>query len=478
MSSVLLLVNDRLCPALLLASLLASPACASPSPPALAPVVTPPVDASPPPLAVDAQPAHPDLASTLCVDRTPCFVRRVRPAGHGAQGQALSVVSIDLGVTSEGDDDAGAPAEDDAGDITETAAEDTTNPSSGRYHRYEYWLTSDAPDTPPQLLSVTSNDGYGAAGVGFDVVTVGDNTLTRTQAGGSNWRWSYTNELTLSPLRVVSTTRTGLWSMGVNHEVTNWDWRRFAGTDSWYSPPCNAKGEPPDDPIAGAPYESELIPRLALPESFRRDGFRDVGLGACAVDLDGTGQHGFVTFGAKGDRAAASVRAVLSDRDELFAEVRDGRPSGASARWVADDHLEIWLSTEPANFSNFCLSKGEAPRQWGIRVSDGKVFAGYGSPSPGELTVDRAAKDAGLVRFRIGLPRGIHGITVAYSDGDGKKQQRVFATSVPKRGAPETLGATFDLKSDQAVCEVREGQLEPRVTPSAKAREPFADAPP
>ena len=237
-----------------------------------------------------------------------------------------------------------------------------------------------------------------------------------------------------------------------------------------------------DDP-KGEPalrwFDTFPIRDLTHPSCYRTGGFRDTALGACAAEIDGTGQHGYVTFGPTADHAAASVRAVLSDHDELFVEVHDAHPSGASGRWVADDHLEIWTATVTGGFDNQCIpTKEPPPKQWGIRLADGKVFAGYGSPKPAELTIERAAKDDGLVRFRIGLPHEYQGITVAYSDGDGHKQQRLFATSIAKKGVPETVGAAFDIKADQAVCEVRDGRLEPRITYARKPDEAFADETP
>jgi hypothetical protein len=452
-----------------------------------APVLAaPPIAAATPEAA--APTARPELAPLLCHDRPGCSVRRVRAAGRGAHGEALAVVSLDLGLTrvsgEGGDDDAGtgddagAAADDDAGsDITETASEDTTNPGwmSRPCHAYEYWLVTDPPGDAPQLLAEMCNDGYGASGVGMDTVTVGDNALTRSQSGGSSWRWSYTNEITLSPLRMVSTEHSGLWSVSTNTETTRWSWRDFAGSASWYSPPCNAKGEAPDEPARGDPYVSLLVPRLELPAAYRTGGWRDTGLGACAVDLDGTGDHGYVSFGRQGDRGDAFVRAVLSDKDELYVEVHDAHPSGASARWVADDHLEIWIASTMGGFGDFCVAKSEPPQQWGVRIADGKVFAGYGAPKPRELTVERAARDADVARFRIELPPKFRGITVAYSDGDGTKQRRLFGTSVPKRGVPETVGLTFEPKADRAACEVVAGKLEPRVTFPVKADVAFAD---
>ncbi len=417
--------------------------------------------------------AEPERPPALCGKRATCKVRKVRAAGADATGKKLAVVTLDLGVQSEVEGEAPPPAGD---DIEETDREDTTSRlAMNACHRFEYWLTVEGSDRPPQLLAVACNDGYGASGVGEDIVKVGDNAFTHTQSGGSSWRWSWTHEISLAPLRFKSSLASGSWNVSVNTQASSWDWATFQGHESWYAPPCDADGQPPQDPKEGTPYASVLVPRVAIDEAFRAGGFRTAGLGACAADVDGTGARGFLTYGGKGDRASASLRAVLSDHDELFVEVRDAMPSGTSARWVADDHLEIWLAPQRGEFGDQCLPKREAPKQWGVRVADGQVFAGYGKPSPGALHVERADAGGGVVRFKIGLPARQGGITIAYSKGDGKKQQRVFATSQVKRNAPETLGSPFVVPPTRAVCKVQGGSLEPVITRQPSPDKPFAD---
>ena len=69
----------------------------------------------------------------------------------------------------------------------------------------EYWLVEGA--SAPHLLLKLCNDGYGAAGVGVDEITIGDNRFTHFQAGGSNDRWETTDTIRLAPqtlLRVES----------------------------------------------------------------------------------------------------------------------------------------------------------------------------------------------------------------------------------------------------------------------------------
>jgi hypothetical protein len=475
MARVVLPVSPR--PLSLAAVLAASLGCTSPGPGAIPASVTLP-PALPTPSTSTSTAVTAERSPALCAGRAGCTVHRVRRAGVDAAGRKLAVVTLDLGVAAHG---AGQPEPPPSDTLEETDRQDTTSPlrgdAFGACRRLEYWLT--AGGDPPQLLAVACNDGYGASVLGVDVLTVGDNAFTRSQHGGSAWRWSWTNEVTLSPLRVTSSSWDGAWSVSVNTREASWDWAHFEGRESWYAPPCDAKGEPPVDPRPPqAPYASVLVPRLALESGFRAQGFRETALGACAADIDGTGARGFLTFGEKGPREAASVRAVLSDHDELFVEVRDAHPSGPSARWVADDHLEIWLAAERGDYTLPCVAKRAWPRQWGVRVADGQVFAGYGQPSPKELTVERAAAGPGVVRFKIALPPKQTGITIAYSDGDGKKQQRVFATSVARKGAPESLSAPFDVPPARAVCKVTDGRLEPVTTWKPAPDHPFADEQP
>lgn len=412
-----------------------------------------------------------DLRATICGDREHCDLHRVRSAGVDARGQKLSVVTLDLGVESivEGEP---VPAADH--DVDEQEREDTTSPLSPMTacHRLEYWLVTEGSGAPT-LLATACNDGYGASGVGEDVLTVGDNSFKHTQSGGSSWRWSWTNTITLSPLALTSSSWSGSWTLAGNRQEGSWDWTRFEGKQSWWSPGCDDNGETVDAPET--PFEYVLIPRVHLDDDYRATGFQAASLGACAVDIDGSGERGFVTFGKPGLRADASLRAVLSEHDELFVEVRDAHPSGASSRWVKDDHIEIFLAPERGDYMDHCLPKRAPPKQWGMRIADGKVFAGFESPNPSALVVTRAAGDAGSVRFKVQLPAGQKAITVAYSDGDGKKQRRVFATSAARRGAPETLGEPYDVKPTNAVCKVQNASLEPVMTRKPEPNQPFSD---
>lgn len=231
----------------------------APQPPR-APEPSPSASASAPP--VDGG-APSELAARLCGDRTPCVVRRDRPAGAG-----LRVVSLDLGVHPIGAD-APVGLEPPGEDVVETPTKDIIHPIMTFTHcrHLEYWLVS---DSSKQLLLSTCNDGYGASGLGEDVIEVGDGTLAYDVQGGSAWRWGSHTELALAPLRTTRETWTAHWSVGPNVEEGEIDFTTFEGKTGWFSPICDANGEPPSDGAWGDDrYEYRLLPAVALDDAYR-----------------------------------------------------------------------------------------------------------------------------------------------------------------------------------------------------------------
>lgn len=182
-------------------------------------------------------------------------------------------------------------------------------------------------------------------------------------------------------------------------------------------------------------------------------------LGACALDLDGTGDRAYLLSGARGPRADASLRAVASTRGELFVEIHDATPG-------PDDRVQLWTTTEDLSYSAQCLPRSRAaPKQWQVRALDGKVIA----PRASDLVVARAGA-SGVTRLRIELPKGARGVTIAYADADRGRIKRVFASSRVARGAPESLGRVFAVSEEQARCRVQGGALE--IAPGASITSP------
>ena len=129
------------------------------------------------------------LKPAICGTRTTCTIAKLTPAGKSDTGAALSVAEVHLGVAEAPDPQ--FPCHNNEG----------TDNDGGQ----EYWLVEGT--VKPHLLLKLCNDGYGAAGVGEDEITIGNNRLTHFQAGGSNDRWETTETIRLAPqtlLRVES----------------------------------------------------------------------------------------------------------------------------------------------------------------------------------------------------------------------------------------------------------------------------------
>src|SRR6185312_900725 len=114
--------------------------------------------------------------SAMCQTRKTCAIApSLHNAGSSAAGP-LSVAELHFGLAGKPDD---AP---DEGCI----AGDYETRDGG----VEYWLLEGS--EPPRLLLRLCNDGYGAAGVGEDEVTVAENRFVHRQYGGSASRWEET----------------------------------------------------------------------------------------------------------------------------------------------------------------------------------------------------------------------------------------------------------------------------------------------
>ncbi len=422
-----------------------------------------------PALAAVAEPS-PEMAATLrtlCGLREPCRVAMVSAAGGGAGGARLTVVELALPAP---DPEAGGPP---------ATAPEVREPECHPYRR-EFWLLQDgAGALPPRLVLTLCNDGYGAAGVGEDEVTVGDNRLVHTQSGGSNWRWSRTRTVRLSPLTVLGEQWDGWWTVGLaNVEAGRWDWTRFAGRVEWSAPACGPDGQPPelDEDAERVPgevrpdYAYVPIPMMAaetLPE-----GAGGAALGSCAVQVDARDGDGFVIHGdAAGASAGEWMRLLLIDQPRtLLVSVRtDGEWRSGASNWIHDDHLELWLGPMASYYSH-CLDSADRPRQWGIRITDGTVFDAWGQPDDRprvesrQQRADTGPSGAGsIVTFRLALPEGDESdnITVVLSRGDGAHhQERLIATSRLRAGDGATLGRSFFVAADAAHCAVRDGRLD------------------
>ncbi|MBK7829024.1 hypothetical protein [Nannocystis sp.] len=427
-------------------------ACA-PTAPIAAPVAVRTVESAGPgvPAAPAAADPGPALQARVCGERSPCEVRRARAAGQDPAGRTLTVLSVDLGSRSPRSDAPAEVATTDDG-FAEEGSQDSFWPgASGRCREIEYWLVvgeQRAPEAVQQLFSVC-NDGNGAAGLGEDTVTIGDDSLEHASSGGSNWRWSSTRRFELAPLRLRERSGDGSFVFGPNVERRSWSFDRFAGEVSWYSPPCDRATGEPSEVAEGSQVELtySLIPAVAIDAAFTGGGWKEAGLGGCALALkDGSP-------GGPNDAAMRVVAAAGEAATTLLIEVEDDQ-------LTPGDQLELWLAEPALNYMDHCLGDTAGGlRQWSIGVVDGRVLAGHGRPEPAALAVERAAQG---LRLRL-TPRGsFAALTLVYVDRDANERSaRRLATSPLVPGRRETLGGLQAIEPEAASCAVIAGRLEP-----------------
>lgn len=375
----------------------------------------------------------------LCGTRADCRVVARSDAGRDAAGRALSVVEI------------GWP-------------DDNGHRRACDPLRREFWLRADGA-APVRILALC-NDGYGAAGIGEDEVTVEPNRLVHVRSGGSNWRWSAANVIRLSPLAVLHTEGGGWWTVGPNREERSWDWTQLAGRRRWWSPPCLPPGQTLSDEAGEAPsplpFEYAPIPRVAA--EAMPAGALGAELGSCAFQVDAGGATGFVLRGRAEPAAAAReyMRILaIGDRDVLIT-VGSGPWQTGAANWIHDDHLELWMG-QLGGYIQHCIGRETIPSQWGIRIGDGRVFQGAGPGERRPEVVARRERRAGAARvvtFHLRLPPETHAFTAVLARGDGRRQGRMIATARVRFGEASSLGSFEHIPAAALRCAVRDGRLD------------------
>ncbi|MBN2494734.1 MAG: hypothetical protein JXR96_09110 [Deltaproteobacteria bacterium] len=389
----------------------------------------------------------PDL-EPICKGRKPCRITGSHPAGEG-----LRVVELALhdrsGQSWKEPDPNCAP--------------------------YEYWLVDRRKAAPVrQLLVHLCNDGYGARGMGEDHIEVAEGRFSLTQTGGSAWMWSRSASVQLAPLRVTSEGSSGWWTLGSNTEDQTWSHADFKGGVRWSAPDCGHE----QDKLAPDRFAYGSIPLVEMDAAFRQSGWKSARLGSCSLAADSEGKNGFVTFGKPVGKADASFRAVFVSERELLVEVEDDRLVAGARSWIVGDHLEVWLG-DPKGYMDHCLEAGKA-WQWGVDLLDGKVHTAFGDPSQ-LLAVEREAVGSEAVRFKITFPKAFpspaaSGVAVVYSDSDdGKRQERLIASSRVAFGQAASLGRLRAIPKSEAICRVAGGRLQAHSTRRFTPDKPVLD---
>ncbi|HYH94707.1 hypothetical protein [Hyalangium sp.] len=318
----------------------------------------------------------------------------------------------------------------------------------------EWWLRR--PDTSVVKLLDACNDGYGAAGLGEEDVTVGENLFRHERSGGSSWRWSSKVELQLVPLKMLSELNTSFHTASPESTETRFNYGTFEGRVVREVLDCKVSPDEADGDSATRTLEASVVPQVELPADFLKDGWKRTGLGQCSAN------GGAVLLGKPQGKDDARIRAVLGQGNVLFLEVVDDKWTGPSEKWLADDHVELWLFPESPEAADACGRNGKDPGlvQWGIRIADGKVFPAYGDPKP-PLPVE-VVREGNRARLQVKLPAGLDGLTAVYSDSDeGKKQELMVATSPVQFGRAATLSSVRILAPTVATCQVKGSELVP-----------------
>ena len=378
-------------------------------------------------------------SAPVCGQRPTCRVAASKPAGKSAEGQALTVVQVSLGL------------KDKPGDAPEEGCLDGEGGHDGGV---EYWLF--APSAQPRLLLALCNDGYGAAGVGADNVKIGENRLIYTQSGGSNDRWSSTRTVQLAPSRALAIDsclyRASTPGSGVatSTDIAKMMVRSVAQDDR---DPAMQRTDP-GCPVFKAGWEAQpgpgLVASVAVPlptEEGRSRYPTGIPLGDCALRFGTAAAPGFGVYGTPNPERRAELRVSAPDRQTVVIQLYDPRPGSPGANWVASDHFEIWTGKDASGMHNHPEPARTA--QIGIGL-DGKVYAGLGMPALPAVTRTAARDEAGrsvqLFEVRWKAEDALAaGVTVVYSQAEGGRQSYVMATSGIVRNRPLYLPALGEI---------------------------------
>jgi hypothetical protein len=412
----------------------------------------------------------PAQQSAICGARPTCTVGNAYDGGRASGGAALAVIEIHLGLKDKPDDapDDGCRAADD----------------DKRDGGVEYWLLDGS--APPKRLLKFCNDGYGAADIGEDKVTVGPNRLVHWRAGGSAWRWESTVTYTLAPWRAVGERDCSFNDLSAdNGTLTDIDYlamrSRSIAKDSGHSSddsvgcpqwPASALQHFTPQPATGllGAYDI-LVPNLGSSDQPPKIPAGTT-IGDCGAAMSTTGANGFVVFGKRASAAnAAEVRVVALSQNtlliQIFDPLADSNTGAAPRSWIDLPHVEIWTShdTEPGH-TRLPLS---TLSQVAVDLS-GNVHAGVGRHDAPPM-VERWQAHDGSNRPVVVLPlkwandmQFLGGVGVVYSQAERGRQTRLIANTGIVNNRPLYLPdivsmPNVDIAPPPGKCRIDNGRL-------------------
>jgi hypothetical protein len=379
------------------------------------------------------------LKPEICKDRATCRMTSLKSAGASEAGASLMVAEFRFGLADKPKDgpEDGCRTEEDAND-----------------GGVEYWLIEEG--RMARLLMQLCNDGYGAAGVGYDEIEIGPNRLTHIQDGGSNDRWENIDVISLSPQRTLRTENCGYRASDPNYgtysrvDVAPMAAQSLAFDDGIQSNADVMPGD--DDPCMalkkriGKPVERGYLggldiplpsvdPGSAEPAAMPTDG---TGLGNCAATLTADGKKGYLVFGKSDPGRVAVLRFIAADLHTIFVQIYDPRRDrSAHQSWVNADHLEIWTLGDVANTVRVDPA---AARQTGIDL-DGHAYAGIGKPELPEVEhwegVDEQSRPVVTLKLHWKVDEALYGgVAIGYSEAENGRQARIYSTGPIVKNRP------------------------------------------
>ncbi|MDX1922301.1 MAG: hypothetical protein SFW65_04125 [Alphaproteobacteria bacterium] len=311
------------------------------------------------------------------------------------------------------------------------------------------------------------NDGYGAANIGEDSFSFGKQHVTYRQAGGDNNRWVWARSYALPSLSYTGTMlcdyRTN--TSGGHIRLMNYETGAFT---SGYSPQesddsqssfvdCNSE----DLGAAKPKYKSIDTKQIS---SFLGLKLGDVKMiGTCGSQLTSQpGPYQGYTIYGQDDGADVTVRYLRINDDRLWVELRDveadktPRIFKSTDNWANDDRIEIWWLDQRQIPGKGAVDLEDAPRkalrQFSVRLSDLKVFAGYGYSGNQKVPEVERRQGSLPLAFQIIWPPDQFpspaGLTLSYAHADGNATKVMWASSTFKYADPQSLSPIFNLQGD------------------------------
>ncbi len=329
--------------------------------------------------------------------------------------------------------------------------------------RQEIWLsTFGGILSEHKKLFELCNDGYGAAKIGEDSVVIDKQHITYRQFGGSNDRWVWARSYTLPQLNYAATTlcdyRTN--TSGGHIHLLNYETGAFT---SGYSPQesddsqssfidCNK-----DDLNAAKPkYKAMDTKQISSYLGIKLGDIKS--LGRCATTLTSlpSPHQGYIIYG-QDDGKDVEVRFLKINDDKLWVDIRDdGRTFNTTDNWANDDRIEIWWLDQKQMLSKTSVDIEDVPRralrQFAVRLSDLKVFGGYGY-GPNQKLPEVERRLSGLpVAFQITWPADQFpspaGLTLSIAHADGNATKVMWSSSTFKYADPQSLAPIYNLQGD------------------------------